>query len=275
MIFVSGTKRSGTSMWMQALIAAGYPSIGSPYSSHWEDSIKPANPRGFHESILRQGVFYATNPHPQTGEWFHPNKVRSHVVKVFIPGLIRSDFGYITKLVATMRHWRHYGPSIRRLYAMEDRWLRAQPDFEIRQRQARRSRSSLPAHVDWFLENFELLQDIATRQYPVNLTTYDAVIRDPEATLSTALAWLGGGDLTAAVRTIEPELQTKIAPDHDLSIEASHAEVFDELYETIDRGSPLGRSFLLRLNEVHGELAELYGSLSPERYREQEIDVPL
>ena len=103
MILVTGTKRSGTSMWMQILVAAGYPWIGEVFPARWSESIGAANPRGFFESPLRKGIYWATNPDPQTGRFLFPQATRRHLVKVFIPGLVRTDYAYLDRVVATMR----------------------------------------------------------------------------------------------------------------------------------------------------------------------------
>ncbi|MCA9566449.1 MAG: hypothetical protein KC656_01360 [Myxococcales bacterium] len=211
MILVSGTKRSGTSMWMQTLVAGGFPHIGSEFSGKWKESIGQANPRGFYESLLRLGEFVATNPHPRTGAWLHPGAVKTHAVKVFIPGLVRTDYAYIHRVVATMRDWRSYGPSLARLYAMEDEWLVQQEEGEHKLERARKNRSKLPAHVDWFFENYDLVRDIATRRYAVNLASYDAMLRDPEALITRVFDWIGEGDVQAAMRAIEPGLRTQKA----------------------------------------------------------------
>lgn len=146
MILVCGTKRSGTSLWMQMLGAAGYSIIGEAFPSVWEESIREANPRGFFESRLRQGVFFATNPDPESGEFIFPDPSKNHAVKVFVPGLVRTDYAFIDRVVGTMRHWSAYSTSLSRLYELEDRgplpqpllrtlqhdWSRAQP---VRNRQ--------------------------------------------------------------------------------------------------------------------------------------------
>ena len=128
MILVTGMKRSGTSMWMQVLEAAGYKWIGQHYLGAWEKSIQAANPRGFYESRLRQGIFFATNPDPATGAFLPPDATRRHVVKVFIPGLIRTDLAYLDRALATLRPWREQVVSLRRLYAMEDAFFATLPD---------------------------------------------------------------------------------------------------------------------------------------------------
>ena len=95
MLIVTGTKRSGTSLWMQILIAAGIPHFGEAFPRDWENTLKEANKEGFYESMLRAGIYYATNPHPKTGAYFFPEQVEGHCVKVFIPGLVRTDRAFI------------------------------------------------------------------------------------------------------------------------------------------------------------------------------------
>ena len=275
MILVTGTKRSGTSMWMQTLVAGGFAHIGSEFSGSWEQSIGRANPRGFYESLLRQGIFFATNPHPQTGAWLHPEAVRHHAVKVFVPGLVRTDYAYLHRVVATMRDWRSYGPSLARLYAMEDAWLAEQEDGVDKLARARARRSKLPAHVDWFFENYDLIRDIAVRRYAVNLSSYDAMLRDPEALIRRVFDWIGEGDVEAAVRAVEPSLRTQPAsrPDPE-GVDRQHAALFDELYDHVDRGQALPAALLSRMNEVQQQLVEQHGELSPDRDREEVDDLP-
>ena len=120
MIVVSGTKRSGTSMWMQALEAGGFLVLGTRFMKNWEATIKDANPHGFYESVLRRGIYFATNPHPETGIYLPPRDTRRVAVKVFPPGLARTDMAFLDHVIVTMRPWREYVTSLQRLYAMED-----------------------------------------------------------------------------------------------------------------------------------------------------------
>jgi hypothetical protein len=121
MIVVTGTKRSGTSMWMQFLKAAGFPFIGDAFPRNWGKTIHDANPRGFWESELRRGIYYQTNSDPKSGTYLFPDQTRRNAVKVFIPGLIRSDVAFIDRVVATVRRWRQYVRSLNRLYTMESK----------------------------------------------------------------------------------------------------------------------------------------------------------
>lgn len=244
MIIVTGTKRSGTSMWMQILIAAGLPPFGDAFPRKWGDRIREANPAGFYESLLRLGIYYKTNPHPKTGTYFFPEQVEQHVVKVFIPGLVRSDRAFIGQVVATMRPWREYEASLLRLYAMEDAKLP----------QMRRPPRRLPPALEWWAENFQLLRDIATRRYRVHVQSYDGLLRDPSKVIAEVIDWLGHGDANAAVEAVQPELRTQEKPESD-SIEPELATVFDELYAAIDRGDAVSSAFVEMLNETNIILA--------------------
>ena len=121
MIFVTGTKRSGTSMWMQILIEAGFPYIGEPYPRNWVKSIQEANKEGFYESSLRKGVYHQTNPNPKTG----PISFRKRHDAMCLRSLL--DWCAVTLLLSTMLWGQfdrgRYVQSIRRLYEMEDSHL--------------------------------------------------------------------------------------------------------------------------------------------------------
>jgi hypothetical protein len=248
MLIVTGTKRSGTSMWMQILIAAGFPPFGEAFPANWGKTIRDANPSGFYESLLRQGIYWRTNPHPRTGAYFFPEQVERHVVKVFIPGLVRSDRAYIGKVVATVREWREYESSLNRLYAMED--------------EARRERlpeSKDPVRFDpvleWWSENFALVRDIAIRRYPVHVQSYDGLLEDPPAVIRKTLAWIGDTsiDVEKAVAAVEPRNRTQKRPESS-SIEPEYAALFDELYEMIHAGKGLEHAFIRKLNEANQKL---------------------
>ena len=115
MIVVTGTKRSGTSMWMHVLVAAGLPHIGDRFPAGWGELLRDANPDGFYESELMVGINYRTNPHPLTGAYLAPQQTRDYAVKIFIPGLVRSDVAFLDRCIATVRDWRQYVASLRRV----------------------------------------------------------------------------------------------------------------------------------------------------------------
>lgn len=264
MIVVTGSKRSGTSMWMQVLAAAGFPVIGSAFLGRWEESIAAANPRGYFESRLRRGVYYATNPDPDTGAFLAPGATREHVVKVFVPGLVRSDMAYLHRVLATLRDWRAYGPSLARLHALEDRWLdgrallpgETEAQRAERAQRARTARGTLPPPIEWWTETYELVRDVATRRYAFHLCTYERLLADPEAEIGKVLRWIGKGDLAAAVAAVAPPDRAPTRDDGGLDAET--AAFFDEVYAALHRHSALDRALLERMNVQHQRIRERY-----------------
>ncbi len=259
MIIVTGTKRSGTSMWMQLLNAAGFPPIGDAFPRNWEKTIREANPAGFWESELRSGIYYKTNPDPKTGTYLFPEDTRRHAVKVFIPGLIRTDRAFIDKVVATVRPWRQYVRSLSRLYAME----------REAQSEARKKRESdlpdpvfMPPIIEWWVENFSLFSDIVTRRYPFYMIAYESVVEDPDKTVQDVFRWLGDGDVEAAIAQVQPALRTQKDASHDTAIdeeseiEPEVVEVFDALYDVVRNQTPLEQSFVDQLNEANQRLSK-------------------
>ena len=259
MIIVTGTKRSGTSMWMQLLKAAGFPPIGDAFPRNWAKTIKDANPGGFWESELRRGIYYATNPQPKTGTYLFPQQTRRHAVKVFIPGLIKSDLAFIDKVVATVRPWRQYVRSLNRLYAME------------REAQEAAGKDSgidplppvfMTPVIEWWIENFSLISDIVTRRYPFYMVSYDAVLSSPDLTLRKVFEWLGDGDVEAAITEVQPMLRTQGQDSDeevdvgDLELEPEVVEVFDALYDLVLEQRPLDQAFVDRLNQTNEALDE-------------------
>ncbi|MEM7158975.1 MAG: hypothetical protein AAF799_39420 [Myxococcota bacterium] len=240
MIIVTGTARSGTSMWMQILIAAGYPPIGEQFPRDWGTSLHEANRGGFWESTLREGINFQTNPNPETGTYIRPDQVTTHAVKVFIRGLVRSDLAYLGRVVATARHWRGHSASMRRLWALED---------EV---PGRRAPPRLDPALLWFAQNFSLLGDMALRGYPVRLCAYEDVIARPRETLAPILEWLGGGDLDAAVDAVGDRAPSE--PDDESAHE--HQDAFDILYQALRSARPPGAA-----DREH--LASAYAAIMP------------
>ena len=250
MIFVSGTKRSGTSMWMQVRQAAGLPILGKAFPRNWGTGpLRDANPHGFYETLLRNGIYYATNPHPRTGKYFTPEHVDGYAVKVFVPGVIRSERAYISHLLANVREWREYEASIERLYALE-----------AQSREARRAAGgevdepfNFPPAYEWWMENFALVRDISLRRYPARLQTYDQVLGDPEATIGAVLRWIGRGDVEAAVAAVKPGNRTQTRPSSD-TVPPALARVFDDLYAGVAAGQGISGALLRTLNETNQQL---------------------
>lgn len=254
MLFVSGTKRSGTSMWMQALRAAGFPVLGEAFPRGFTASLQQANPDGFYESLLRHGVYFRTNPHPVTGEYFLPEQVDGYVVKVFIPGVIRSERAYITHLLANVREWREYEASIKRLYALE------REDLARAGKPVPEDSYYFPPAYEWWMENFALVRDISLRRYPARLQTYDRILEDPERVLAEVFAWIGRGDLAAALPTIKPAYRTQTRPASD-SVPPAIARVFDDLYAAVAAGKPFSDALLRDLNATNKALLPELGEM--------------
>lgn len=259
MIIVTGTKRSGTSMWMQILKAAGYPVLGEAFPRDWGETLREANREGFYESSLRFGVYHATNPHPRTGAFLAPSETRRMAVKVFTSGLIKTDLAYVDRVVATMRDWREYKSSLQRLYAMELANKRARAE------RLGHGADKVPelAHanpaLEWWADNYQLLRDALIRRYPLHMTSYASVLRDPQAVLSETFTWLGSGNVDAAVQAVQSSLRTQAA-DSSTNTEPSglsreHEQLFDELYAHVDERRPLSAAFIDRLNDTDEQLS--------------------
>ena len=261
MMIVTGTKRSGTSMWMQILIGAGYPIIGEAFPMRWEHTIKAANPEGFYESHLRRGIFYRTNPHPKTGAYLFPEQVQHHAVKVFIPGLIRSDRAFIGKVIATVREWREYESSIARLYAIEDESRRAEGKGALIPEER------MPGALEWWSENFALVRDIAVRRYPVHVQTYEGLLQQPDKVIRDVLKWLGRGDPDKALAAVKPEHRTQKRPE-STTVEPAVAEVFDTFYAAMHAGKGLDAALLQKLNDTNELLVPRIAQIH-QRLREQ------
>lgn len=246
MIIVTGTKRSGTSMWMQILTAAGFEGFGEAFPRNWQNTLKDANPDGFYESILRRGIYWRTNPHPQSGAYFFPEQVEKHVVKVFIPGLRRTDRAYIGSVLATVRHWREYDASLRRLFAMED---------EAREKKGAPGKPPvrMPPLLEWWAENYMLVRDIVTRRYRVHVQSYDGLLRDPKAVITETLGWLGEGDLEAGIAAVKPQNRTQKREEQDdpgAELGADVLAAFDLLYMAIDERRPLTPELIGKFNHT-------------------------
>jgi hypothetical protein len=186
------------------------------------------------------GINFQTNPHPLSGAYLAPHQTRQHAVKVFIPGLVRTDIAFIDRCVATVRGWREYVASTRRLLALQG----ARPD------------GVLPPALEWWTSNFALIRDLAIRGYPVHVVSYEGFLREPERVATEVLAWIGHGDPQKAASVVRPELRTQApsaaADDADLAegIEGRHLEVFDELHAAIDAEEPLSASLIEKLNRT-------------------------
>ena len=67
----------------------------------------------------------------------------------------------------------------------------------------------IPAWLHWWSDNFGLIRDLATRQYPVHVTTFDRLLSDPAREISEVMEWLGDGDAKAATEVVNPGRRTQ------------------------------------------------------------------
>ncbi|MCB9507499.1 MAG: hypothetical protein H6697_07510 [Myxococcales bacterium] len=241
MIVVSGSMRSGTSLWMQILRAAGLPVIGDAFPEHWPQEFRIANPGGFFESRLTAGVYHATNPCPESGAFLSPTATRTHAVKVFVPGLVRSDLAYLDRVIVTVRAWREVASSHRTMAAIHARL----PALDL-----------CPALL-WWSETFAAIRDIAIRGYPAHVVAYSRLLGNPASEVTDVLDWLGIGglDVDAAAACIRPELRrSRPTRDVDVSLSPRQIEVLDELYEHLEHAVPMTVAFISKLNALDAEV---------------------
>lgn len=266
MVVVTGTKRAGTSLWMRALQRAGLDVLGEPFPGVWRQSIGAANPGGFHESYWRQGVWDGTNPHPKTGERLLADATRTTAIKIFVPGVLRTDRVFLDHVLLTVRPWWAVGPSLQRLYAMEDAWAARQPDADARRARYRRLRSRLPAPVSWLLDHHALLHDARARGYPLLVTTVDQLQRDRLDTMRRVCAFLGRGDAVAAAEVVDHRLPPA-RPVTDAWTPAEQA-VLDELYACFDAGGVVSDGLHDRMEGLVDAWTARFGGLDPQAGRE-------
>ena len=231
-------------MWMQILIGAGLAAFGDAFPVTWGSTpLRKANEEGFYESTLRSGIYYATNPNPRTGAYFFPEQVERHAVKVFIPGLVRSDRAYIGRVIASMREWREYEASVNRLYSLEAEGAATAE-----------GRPHMTPALEWWWENSMLLRDVTMRRYAIHVQTYASLLADPQKVISETVKWLGFGDAKAALQKVKPENRHFDKPESN-GLEPDVAAVADELYDVLHTRRGLSKAFLAKVDETTQTLA--------------------
>lgn len=247
MIIVAGTRRSGTSLWMQILQQGGFQLFGKQFPAHWQQ-IATANKKGFYESKLVEGINYQSNPDPVSGAWFSPQESANYAVKVLENGLIKSDLAYIDKVIVTVRNWQDCESSKLRL-----KQIIAQEENFIKQDNNINRPVKLPAGYEWWSTYAGLVHDMMSRQYPAAVFSYEAVLADPTKVISTVFNWLGSGDVNKASAAVEESLQTqKNVALHEISHD--HSEVFDELYQALHQNIQITQPFYNKLAETNKKI---------------------
>jgi hypothetical protein len=241
-IVITGTKRSGTSLWMRILEGAGYPLIGEAFPGDWQKVIGKANPDGFYESVLRFGVCDATDPR----RLLQPSDVQQHAVKIFVPGLLRTGRRYFRAVIACMRDWREYVASIERFYALEDEGAGNGNYIPAAER--------MQPELEWWWENYSMITDAAARAYPIHIQSFDGLLEAPSKVIGDTLRWLGGGDAASAARRVTPSRRTFSRPEVSSSLEPEVLAVFDELYEAIGTRGRIGKALLGRMEDTQHRL---------------------
>ena len=250
MIIVTGTRRSGTSVWMQILKKGGFRILGERFPANWKDLVEKANPKGFYESTLVQGINYHTNPDPRSGALMPPQDVLDVGVKIFADGLVKTDYAYITKVIFSVRDWQECEASQERM----DEIKGSNPELADADPNSLRA-ARLPAGYTWWKANFSIVRDMQTRRYPAAAFSYAALLEDPEKIISAAFAWLGGGDVQGAVTAVDRSLQTQRGValadiDHD------YAAVFDELYDCLVVNQHITPAFYQKLAATDRRITE-------------------
>lgn len=235
---------------MQILKQGGFQILGEQFPAHWKNLIEKANPKGFYESTLVQGINYHTNPDPRSGAWLPPQEVTDVGVKIFADGLVKTDYGYITKVIFTIRNWQECEASQRRM----DEIKSADPELADADPNARRA-ALLPAGFTWWKANFSIVRDMQTRRYPAAALAYAELLENPEKIIGAAFEWLGGGDVQSAVGAVESSLQTQkditlVAVNHD------YGAVFDELYDTLVKDQHVTPGFYRKLLETDSRITQ-------------------
>ncbi|MCB9744127.1 MAG: hypothetical protein H6741_16140 [Alphaproteobacteria bacterium] len=246
MILVTGTGRSGTSLWMQILEAAGLPVLGEAFPERYTPGLEAANPRGFHETCLIHGINFSTNPHPLTGAYLDPAQTKDWAVKVLSFGLHRTEKVYLDRVLLTVRSWRSFGPSLERLIALEG----GLPDTET---------PPDPA-LYWFSELHACLQDAWRRGYPLHTVSFERCLSEPHTVIPEVLTWLERpADLAAAVAVVEPRLSdAREDPREDLP--AHWTQTFDDLYAQLAAGRPWGGELSRRCAALAQEISRSAGA---------------
>ncbi len=250
MIIVTGTRRSGTSVWMQILQQGGIQILGEPFPANWKSIMEEANPKGFYESTLVQGINFQTNPDPVSGAWIPPDKVTDIGIKIFADGIVKTDFSYITKVIYTIREWRECEASRKR---MDEIKLGGSGAAGLDQNSE--VWAKLPSGFAWWKANFSLVKDMRTRRYPVAAFSYAALLEDPEKLTRAGFEWLGRGDANAAANAVDRSLQTQKEVSL-LDVGHDYDGIFDELYDALHANQMISPAFYTKLAETDTKITQ-------------------
>lgn len=240
-------------MWMQALGAAGLPLVGERFPLDWE-RYADANPRGYFESTLVEGIHPYSSTDPVTGVRLDPEQTRHVVVKVLLRGLPVSQLAFLEAVLVTVRHWRAYAGSLQRAAAI----FGQDP-----------AKEGLDPYRKWWIDHWTVLEDARMRGYRCRFVTYEDALERPEQLVPDVLRWLQVPcDPEAAGAAIAPELCTRSSPAGVPEPPPAWASAFNELYERIQKGELRDDAFLARMRAFHRELAS-QGPVSLDRWAQR------
>ncbi len=243
-------------MWMQILRDAGLSVMGDAFPADWSEIFHDANPRGFFESTLVEGINYATNPNPESGARIDPVAHRDVVVKVFLGGVLATERPYLGKVLVSVRHWRAYCASMVRAHEILQR---SDPD-----------RKPPRPHLRWWQEHVGLLHDAERRGYDVRFVCYDEVLRAPREQVGAVMTWLNlEADLDAAIAAVEPALKTQAQGEIPGPMPEDWAAPYDRLYDVMVHGDVRAQdAALTELAPFHREVMNAVGppSTRPDKW---------
>lgn len=240
-------------MWMQILRASGLPVLGEAFPQEATPAVIEANPGGYFEGALSSGVYYATNPHPDTGHYLSPRDASGLGVKVMGPGLVRTDISFIDRVMVSVRDWRAMSRSVHRFVENTQNGVAG----------------DAPVPLLWWIDNFGILRDAAIRGYPAHFQSYESVIANPQEVVPSVLSWLGigtGSANSAATGVVDAALNRSTRPSFDSGYEpedearqihGSAIEVLDTLYAAIHGGVGLSTRTIRQLNTFNDEVRPL------------------
>ncbi|MCH8842455.1 MAG: hypothetical protein IID61_05690 [SAR324 cluster bacterium] len=257
MILVAGSRCAGTSLWMEILTGGGFPPAWGAFPRSGDGAEVAAALRAQHEPRLAGGIWWRTNPDPATGYWLHPKAVEHHAVRVFPRGLARTEYAYVTRVIATVRDWRAYEAEAR------PRFLLPATDTE-----AERS-LPMPPGFEWWLENYELIRDIGARRYGIHVLSHAALLADPEGTIRKVFGWIGMGEADKAWFAAREAIEAREEQEPP-AYASEFAGVFDEFYQRIHTGGPLDGPFIEKLNETNTAIFQTIRQLAPDYLRLRE-----
>lgn len=257
MIIVTGSRRSGTSLWMQILKQGGFPVFGKPFPANWK-MIEGENHQGYYESQLVEGINYKTNPDPRSGAWVPPQQVEGYAVKIFADGLVKTDYAYISKAILTIRNWQDCEASLQRFKS-----LMSEQNELVTIGASNQYYMQLPPGYAWWKSNFSVLQDMMVRRYPTTLCSYENLLADPEKVISQVFNWLGDGNASEAISAVDQSMQTQ--KNTTLThVNHEYTGIFDELYHTLNNNIKISQAFydqMLAVNKkITAELDEILPS---------------